>query len=87
VGGGGTFLATIDKVSADITAVLGSTVMPIHQVLRLGCGAIIEPEVSEDAAVKILADKLPVANGTVVITDNYIAVEVGEFLPRAPDAR
>lgn len=87
MGGGGTFLATIDKVSADITAVLCSTVMPVHQVLRLGRGAIIEPEVSEDAAVKILADNLPVANGTVVITDNYIAVEVGEFLPRAPDAR
>jgi flagellar motor switch protein FliN/FliY len=61
--------------------------MPVHQVLRLGRGAIIEPELSEDASVKILADNLPVANGTVVITDNYIAVEVGEFLPRAPDAR
>jgi flagellar motor switch/type III secretory pathway protein FliN len=34
--------ATLDKVAVDITVVLGTTSMPIHQVLRLGGGAIIE---------------------------------------------
>jgi flagellar motor switch protein FliN/FliY len=61
--------------------------MPVHQVLQLGRGAIIEPEVSDDAAVKILANNLPVAKSTVVVNGNHIAVEVGEFLPRAPDVR
>ncbi|MGA2568754.1 MAG: FliM/FliN family flagellar motor switch protein, partial [Pseudolabrys sp.] len=35
-------MATLDKVSIDITVVLGTTTMPVHQVLRLGRGAIIE---------------------------------------------
>ena len=78
-------MATIDKVSVDITVVLGTTTMPIHQALRLGRGAIIELEASEDDAVKILANELPVAKGNVVINGNRIAVEVGELLPRQFD--
>ena len=35
-------MATIDHVSLDIQVVLGCTDMPVHQVLRLGRGAIIE---------------------------------------------
>ena len=51
-------MATFDKVSVDITVVLGTTSMPIHQVLRLGRGAIIELESAEDDAVSILANNL-----------------------------
>jgi flagellar motor switch protein FliN/FliY len=80
-------LATLDKVAVDITVVLGTTLMPVHQVLRLGRGAIIELESSEDDAVNILANNLPVAKGTVVVNGNRIAVEVGDLLPRRPDMR
>ena len=72
-------MATLDKVSVDITVVLGTTYMPVHQVLRLGRGAIIELDSSEDDAVRILANNLPVAKGTVVVNGNRIAVEVGEI--------
>ena len=50
-------MATLDKVSVDITVVLGTTNMPIHQVLRLGRGAIIELDASED-------DEVPVSSRT-----------------------
>ena len=80
-------VATLDKVSVDITVVLGTTSMPVHQVLRLGRGAIIELDASEDDAVNILANNLPVAKGTVVVNGSRIAVEVGELLPRPPDMR
>ena len=80
-------MATLDRVSVDITVVLGTTTMPVHQVLRLGRGAIIELDSSEEDAVNILANDLPVAKGTVVVNGNRIAVEVGELLPRSPDMR
>ena len=80
-------MATIDQVSLDIQVVLGSTDMPVHQVLRLGRGAIIELDASEEDAVSILANNLPVAKGTVVVQGNRIAVEVKELLPRQPDVR
>ena len=79
-------MASLDKVAVDITVVLG-TPMPIHQVLRLGRGAIIELDASEEDAVSILANNLPVARGTVVVNRNRVAVNVAELLPRPPDMR
>ncbi|HEV2627878.1 MAG TPA: FliM/FliN family flagellar motor switch protein [Pseudolabrys sp.] len=80
-------MATLDKVAVDITVVLGTTSMPIHQVLRLGRGAILELESSEEDPVRILANNLPVAEGTVVVNGNRIAVEVARLLPRPADMR
>jgi flagellar motor switch protein FliN len=76
---------TLDNVSIDIAVVLGTTKMPIHQVLRLGRGAIIELDATEDDAVRILVNNFPVAKGTVVVSGNKIAVEVNYLLPRTPD--
>ena len=80
-------MPTLDKVAVDITVVLGTTLMPIHQVLRLGRGAIIELEASEDDEVNILANNFPVATGTVIVSGNRIAVEVKELAPRLADLR
>ena len=78
---------TIDNVQVDIAVVLGTTSMPIHQVLRLGRGAIIELEASEDDEVEIMANNFPVATGTVVVSGNRIAVEVKELLPLLAEMR
>ena len=80
-------MASIEKVSLDIAVVLGRTDMPVHQVLRLGRGAIIELDASEDDEVKIMVNNFPVATGSVVVSGNRIAVELKEMLPRAPDQR
>jgi len=80
-------VATIEDVPLDIAVVLGTTRMPVHQVLRLGRGAIIELDASEDDEVQILANNLPVAKGTVVVNANRILIEVKATLPRAPDMR
>jgi flagellar motor switch protein FliN/FliY len=80
-------VATLDKVSLDIAVVLGTTSMPIHQALRLGRGAIIELDASEEDEVQILVNNHPIAKGTVVVSGNRIAVEVKDMLPRAADQR
>ena len=80
-------MATLGKVSLDIQVVLGTTTMPVHQVLRLGRGAIIELDSSEDDEVEILANNFRVAKGTVVVSGNRIAVEVKELAPRPAEIR
>ena len=78
---------TLDKISVDIMVVLGTTSMPVHQVMRLSRGAIIELDATEQDEVKILANNLPVASGVVMVDRNRIAVEVKQMLPRSPDHR
>jgi flagellar motor switch protein FliN/FliY len=70
------FVATLDKVSVDLMVVLGTTSMPVHQVMRLSRGAIIELDATEQDEVKILANNMPVASGVVMVNRNRIAVEV-----------
>ena len=43
--------------------VLGTTSMPVHQVMRLSRGAIIELDATEEDEVKVLANNLPIASG------------------------
>ena len=80
-------MARLEDVSLDISVVLGSTTMPVHQVLRLGRGAIIELEAGQSDEVWVLANNLPVAKGIVVINGNRIAVEVKEMLARSAGPR
>jgi flagellar motor switch protein FliN len=78
---------TLDNVSLDIQVVLGTTTMPIHQVLRLGRGPIIELEASEDDEVAILANNFQVAKGSVIVSGNRIAVEVKDMAPKSRNVR
>jgi flagellar motor switch protein FliN/FliY len=78
---------TLDNISVDIMVVLGTTTMPVHQVMRLSRGAIIELDATEQDEVKILANNLPVASGAVMVDRNRIAVEVKQMLPRSPERR
>ena len=80
-------MPTLDNVALDIQVVLGTTTMPIHQVLRLGRGAIIELEASENDEVSILANNFRFATGTVIVSGNRIAVEVKDMEPRSAEAR
>jgi flagellar motor switch protein FliN len=77
-------VATLDKVAVEISVVLGRSRMPIHQLLRMGRGAVIELESGEEDEVEILANDMPVARGLVVVQGNRIAVEVRELICR-PD--
>lgn len=67
--------------------VLGTSTMPVHQVMRLSRGAIIELDATEADEVKILANNMPVASGVVLVDRNRIAVEVKRMLPRLPGTR
>ena len=66
---------------------LGTTTMPVHQALRLGRGAIIELDSSEEDEVQILVNKVPIAKGTVVVSGNRIAIELKEMLSRTTNGR
>ena len=71
-------MANIANVSLDIAVVLGSTDMPVHQVLRLGRGAIIELNSTEHDPLKIYANNTLVANGEIRVEDGHLSVEVTE---------
>lgn len=80
-------MATFDDISIDISVVLGTTTMPVHQLLRMGRGAVIDLDVAEEDDVSIYANKTLVAKGQVVLLGERIGVSITEVLLRAPEVR
>ena len=71
-------MSTLDNIEVDISVELGSAIMPIHHLLRLGRGAIIELDALENDPLKIYANNVLIASGEVRIEDGRLSVEVTE---------
>lgn len=80
-------MATFDEINVDISVVLGENEMPVHQLLRMGRGAVIDLDVTEDDEVKVYANKTLVARGQVVMLGERIGISITEVLMRAPEVR
>ena len=72
--------SNLDNVKVEISVVLGRSVIPMHQLLRMGRGAVIELDSHQDDPVTILANDKPVAKGEIQIQGDKIAVSVTELL-------
>jgi flagellar motor switch protein FliN/FliY len=70
----------IENVKVEISVVLGRSVIPMHQLLRMGRGAVIELNSKQDDPVMVLANDRPVARGDIIIQGDRIAVSVTELL-------
>lgn len=70
----------IDNIKVEISVVLGRSVIPMHQLLRMGRGAVIELDSNQDDPVTILANDKPVAKGEIQIHGDKIGVSVVELL-------
>ena len=73
---------TVDKVEGEIAVVIGRTKMPIHHLLRMGRGAVIELESNENDEIEILANDFPVARGQVIVQGKRIQVEITSLIRR-----
>ncbi len=72
--------SNVDNVKVEISVVLGRSVIPMHQLLRMGRGAVIELDSHQDDPVTIMANDKPVARGEIQIQGDKIAVSVVELL-------
>ena len=71
---------SIDRVSVELSVVLGTATMPVHQLLRMGRGAVIELDRSENDMLPIYANERPIAVGQVVVEGDKISVNIERLL-------
>ena len=72
--------SNISGVKVEISVVLGRSVIPMHQLLRMGRGAVIELDTHQDDPVLILANDRPVAKGEIVLHGDKIGVSITDLL-------
>jgi flagellar motor switch protein FliN/FliY len=68
----------IHNVRVELTVILGRSVLPMHQLLRMGRGAVIPLDAHEDEEVWILANNHPIARGQIEIDGDRVTVVVTE---------
>jgi flagellar motor switch protein FliN/FliY len=69
-------LGQVNAVNVEIAVVLGRSVLPMQQLLRMGRGAVIPLDATVNEEVWILANNHPVARGEIQINDDRISIAV-----------
>ena len=66
----------LGAVEVEITVLLGRSLMPMQQFLRMGRGAVIQLDTQENDEVWILANNHPIARGELIIEGDRISVSI-----------
>jgi flagellar motor switch protein FliN/FliY len=69
-------VSQVNSVNVEISVVLGRSILPMQQLLRMGRGAVIPLDAKATDEVWILANNHPVARGEIQISDDKIAISV-----------
>lgn len=69
---------TLETIEVDISVELGATILPIHHLLRLGRGAVIELDAFENDPMRIYANNTLIAKGEVQVDEGQLNVIVTE---------
>lgn len=76
-------MATLDVIDVDLAVGLGHTHMPVHQLLRMGRGAVIALNTDADEDLILFANGMPVADVQVVLKGEMVAIEIKHVHGRA----
>ncbi|HEX7777144.1 MAG TPA: FliM/FliN family flagellar motor switch protein [Parvibaculum sp.] len=71
---------SVNNVFVEISVVLGRTTLPIHQLLKMGRGAVIELDSRSEDEIWLLANNVPIARGEIVVQGDKIAVSITDTL-------
>lgn len=73
-------LAAIHDTEVTLSVELGKTTMPIHQLLKLGRGAIVELDRTTKDACDVYVNERLVARGEVVIVEDRVGVTLTDII-------
>ena len=74
----------VNDVEVEISVVLGKATMPVHQLLKMGRGAVIELDAGIEDHAWIFANNRLIARGEIVVIGENVAVSITDTV-RATD--
>jgi flagellar motor switch protein FliN/FliY len=66
----------VENVSVELSVVLGRSQMPIHQLLKMGRGAVIELDTTVNDLALVYANDRLIARGEVMVSDDHIGITI-----------
>ncbi len=75
-------MSAMTKVEVELSVLAGNSVISVQQFLKLGRGAIVELDVTEDDPAILLANNIPIAIGEIDFNDDKILFRITERITR-----
>ena len=75
----------VQDVAIELSVVLGRSQMPIHQLLKMGRGAVIELDATTDDDAWIYANNKLIARGEVMVLGENLGVSITENVTTSED--
>lgn len=73
-------LEAVYDIPVQVSAVLGKSRMQVHQLLKLGRGAVVELDRKIGEAIDIYVNNRLVARGEVVVVDDRLGITMTEII-------
>lgn len=73
-------LEAVYDIPVQVSAVLGKSSMQVHQLLKLGRGAVVELDRKIGEAIDIYVNNRLVARGEVVVVDDRLGITMTEII-------
>jgi len=75
-----TVVEAVYDVEIDVRAVLGMSIMPMSQILKLGRGAVVELDRGVGDPIDLFSAEQKVADGEIVVVDDKLAISIGNIM-------
>ena len=75
----------VKEVDVEISVVLGRSSMPIHQLLKMGRGAVIELDATTECDAWVYANNKLIARGEVMVVGENLGVSITENVTSSGD--
>lgn len=73
-------MSILEGVSVEVSVALGSTNLPIRQILKMGRGAMIPLDCGQDDPSLVYVNDQLVAKGEVMIDGDHLSLNVTEIV-------
>jgi flagellar motor switch protein FliN/FliY len=75
----------VQDVAVELSVVLGRSQMPIHQLLKMGRGAVIELDATTEDDCWVYANNRLIARGEVMVVGENLGVSITENVTKSGD--
>lgn len=75
-------MSVIDTIQVELSVVIGSTDLPIRQLLKVGRGATIQLDAAHDDPSHVYVNDELVARGDVRVSGDHIELEISHVVKR-----
>lgn len=75
-------MSALEAIPIDLSIVLGSTDLPIHQLLKMSRGAMIPLDCGHNDPTRVYVNNELVAEGKILVDGEHMSLEITRVIQR-----